>query len=124
MVSYKVYLIIIFVTTLVSWVAFGIILTFISPLAGGVLGKVLFYLSVFTGTSGLFFFIGFYGLRLIFGPKKLAYQFNNSFRQGILLSLVLVGILVLQGLRVLYWWSGGLIILVIALVEFFSLREH
>ena len=42
-----------------------------------------------------------------------------SFRQGILVALLATSLLVLQGLRILLWWDGLLLVAGIFLIELY-----
>ena len=77
---------------------------------------ILFYLSLFIGSSGIFTLIGFL-IRVIFKKSKLQ-QINDSFRQGVLLSTVLIGCLFLQSKGILYWWSALILVGTIGIVEY------
>lgn len=109
--------------TLVSLVSLTFILTNIDPYGTTILNLVLFYLSFFVAAAGLFIGTGFY-LRKLFVKKKIAYRLlRTSFRQGILISIVLTGFLLLQSFRVLNWWSGGLLIIVIIGIEIYFVKK-
>jgi len=47
-----------------------------------------------------------------------------SLRQGILLALLATSLLVLQGLRMLLWWDGLLIVAGIFLIELYFLSDR
>ncbi len=51
------------------------------------------------------------------------YNVGLSFRQGVLLSMLCVGLLILQGLRMLVWWDGLLLVGGVFLIEFYFLSR-
>lgn len=109
--------------TLISLVSLTFILTNINPYSTTILNFVLFYSSFFVAAVGLFILTGFY-LRKLFVKKKIAYRLlKTSFRQGILVSIVLTGFLLLQSFRALNWWSGGIIIIVIIGIEIYFVKK-
>lgn len=112
-----------FISTLLSLGAWVLIIFYIDPTVSGPLGFVLFYLSLFLGLVGLFSLVGFY-LRRKISKKEIAFaHVSPSFRQGIFLAVILVGCLLLQSFRVLNWWSGGLFIASIILLEFYFISR-
>lgn len=81
----------------------------------------LFYLFLFMFLLGLFS-IFLFRLRNI-GREKEDERVNAgvSFRQGLLLSIMVLGLLVLQSFRILVWWDGLLVIGAVMMVEFYYL---
>lgn len=121
--SLKAYIWGIRILTLLSFGAFGFVIRFVDPDAAGLMGKVLFYLSVF------FFLSGFFNLLLMRLRKKhvnAENAFSNiglSFRQGILLAFFSVGLLILQSFRVLIWWDGLLLMFGIFIIELYFISR-
>lgn len=109
--------------TLFSFSILGLIVYYLDPEKTGLFGLILFYLTLF------FAFSGFFNLVLIWARKKALdgeTAFSNvglSFRQGILLALILVIILILQGLRMLFWWDGLLAVAGVFLIELYFLSR-
>ncbi len=105
--------------TLLSLGAFVFVVRVVDPDAAGLVGKVLFYASVF------FFLSGFFNLLLLRLRKRQVNAenaFSNislSFRQGILLALFSIGLLILQSFRVLIWWDGLLLLAGVFLIELY-----
>ncbi|MDO8240706.1 MAG: hypothetical protein Q7T51_01870 [Candidatus Moranbacteria bacterium] len=110
--------------TLLSVVAFVFVVKFVDPDATGVAGKLLFYCSLFFALSGLF------NLLLLWLRRKnvdMENAFSNvglSFRQGMLLALFAIGLLILQSLRLLVWWDGLLLLAGIFLIEFYFVSRE
>lgn len=81
--------------TLISLVSLTYILVNIDPYNASVLTFVLFYLSFFVAVAGLFIGGGFYLRKLIIKNKIPARLLKTSFRQGILIAIILTGLLLL-----------------------------
>ena len=81
--------------TVISLVFLVFIVTNIDPYDTTILSFILFYLSFFVAAAGFFILTGFY-LRKLFVKKKIVYRLlKTSFRQGILISIILTGLLLL-----------------------------
>jgi hypothetical protein len=81
--------------------------------------KVYFYLAFFFSLSALF---NLFFLRLRKNMMRGELVGSNiilSFRQGILVALLATSLLVLQGLRILLWWDGLLLVAGIFLIELY-----
>lgn len=122
--SLKAYIWGIRILTLLSLGAFIVVVKFVDPDNSGLVGKIFFYLSVF------FFLSGFFNLLLLRLRKRNLDAEKNfstiglSFRQGILLSIFSIGILILQSFRMLIWWDGLLLMFGVFIVElYFVSRE-
>lgn len=78
-----------------------------------------FYISLFLSLSGIFgLFIYFIKIKFrkgIWSNEPLL----SSIRQGAFFSIAMVGLLILQGMRVLDWWVGVPIVIAIFLLELF-----
>lgn len=110
-------------STLLSLAAWVLIIFYIDPITTGAFGFTLFYLSLFFGLVGLFSLAGF-ALRKKFSRNVVAFvHVGPAFRQGILLSVILVACLALQSFRVLNWWTGGLFVASVILLEFYFMSR-
>ncbi len=117
------YLLGMFLSTIVCWLAFGLILYYVNPYNSGALGLIAFYISLFFASIGTLTIAGFY-LRVWFSKNEILFaHVNPSFRQAILLSIILVGSLVLQAFRLLTWWDGSLFVISIVLIEFYFISR-
>lgn len=122
--SLKAYTRILTVLVLLTFAAFLLVINYIDPDTWGQQGKVIFYASL-----GLF--LGsFFSLFLLFIRKKTlgeeAARDNAglSIRQGILLALLAVGLLIFQSFRILVWWDGLLLVAGIFLLELYFLSRN
>lgn len=85
---------------------------FVNPYCEGHLGKVLFFISIFLFFLGIFTIAGFCLRKWMIHKKTCLSCIRDSFRQGILFSLILTILLFLQMIGMFNW---GSIILVIGI---------
>lgn len=112
------YLIPISIGTLLCIAAFASVVWFVDPFTAGSLAHFFFYLTLFLALVGLIT-IGGISARKRFSPGMFTEQLRISFRQAILLSLLIIGLLILQVFSLLFWWVGLTLILFIITVEIF-----
>ncbi len=112
------YLVPISIGTLLSVAAFLSVLWFVDPFTSGLLQHIFFYLTLFLASAGLMTLVGIQ-LRKKVAPGMFTEQLRTSFRQGILLSLMVIGLLILQVSGLLFWWVGLTLVLFIITVEIF-----
>lgn len=111
------------ISTLICWAAWALILFYIDPTTSGFIGPLMFYVSLFFALVGTFTLIGFF-LRVWFSRNEVVYaHVSTSFRQGILLSVAVTGVLVLQSFRYLTWWSLLLFVLAVIILELFFVSQ-
>jgi|SRR6185503_6894896 len=98
------------------------ILMFTSPENAGTLILFFLYLTVFLSSLGLFLLIGL-GLRLKFALQTYPKTLEISFRQSLLLAILITASLLLQAERLLLWWVEIILILFLVSIEvFFSVE--
>ena len=98
------------------------ILMFTSPENAGMLILFFLYLTVFLSSLGLFLLIGL-GLRLKFALQTYPKTLEISFRQSLLLAILITASLLLQAERLLLWWVETILILFLVSIEvFFSVE--
>lgn len=120
--SLKKYLISVSVTTLFAWVSWVTVLFYIDPTAGW-LAHVLFHGSLFLAVLGTFSLIGFF-IRARTRPAEAVFRhISISFRQGIMLAVLVVGSLILMGAGLYSWWSGLLYLVFLVILEIFFLSH-
>jgi len=109
--------------TLLAGGCLSAILIYFNPNTSGILIFILFYLSLLITATGFFTLIGFFIRRFSRkrrGPLPVRQAVRNlevSFRQGMLLGIILIIALILQSQRILFWWNILLIVIVVGLVE-------
>lgn len=118
------YLFGIFIAALFGWASWGVVIHKLSPYASPAPALTLFYASLFLALTATFALFGYY-LRVWLNKHEVYSQHVNiALRQGILLSLIVCTGLLFQRLRVLTWWDGLLLVLVMILVEFYFMAKE
>ncbi len=118
--SYLLGMVISAVLCFISWI---LIIVYINPETAGITGVLLFFFMLFFLLTGFFTLAGFYARKKI---SKDAVKFNyagTAFRQGVFFSLIFVGMLALQKLGMLFWWSAILFVLGIGLLELYFMNK-
>ena len=112
-----------FAVILISSACLAAVLIYLNPYGNLVISLSLFYSSLFISSTGLITLVGFL-IRKISRRKKfslplsqLVRQFEISFRQGLLLSVILISVLMLQSQRILSWWHLTILVGLIGLAE-------
>lgn len=112
------------ISTTLCWIAWALTLINVDPYTSGMWGILSFFISLFFAMVGTLSFIGFY-IRLWFTSNEYYYEnITISFRQAILASLCLVGILGLQALKIFNLFNGILMVLSVVLLEFYFLARR
>jgi len=102
----------------------GAVVFFIDPDSSGFLGMFLFYSTIFFVFSGIFNLFLLFLRKKFLDEKSLANSVGLNFRQGILLAILFLGILIFQGLRILVWWDVLFLIAGVFLLELFFLSRE
>lgn len=90
----------------------------IDPKATGLVGYVFFYFSLFLALVGTFSVIGFIiRKRVVKDEMVVFHHVRHTFRQGLLISLLILIALVMQQFKLLTWLTGILIILLFLVLE-------
>ncbi len=111
------------IVNLFSLIALAVIIYFIDPFNSGLIGISLFYLVLFFVLSGIFNLILVWFRRKSLGQEAALSTLSLSFRQGILMAILVIILLILQGQRILFWWSGLLSIAGVFLLELWFLSK-
>jgi len=110
--------------TAIAWGAFALVIKYLSPATAGTAGFLFFYLALFLGVSGALTLLGFAWRYFRHREEVLFRHVSISFRQGVILALMVVGSLFLQANDFLTWWNLGLLIIGFTLVEYFYLTAR
>lgn len=102
----------------------GAVVFFIDPESSGFLGMFLFYSTIFFVFSGILNLFLLFLRRKFLDEKTVVNSVGLNFRQGILLAILFLGILIFQGLRILVWWDILFLVAIVFLVEFFFLSRE
>jgi len=105
------------------------ILVYFSPQTSSAGVFSLFYLALLISAAGIFTLIGFF-IRQISRKKRIPLSQGQvvrnlevSFRQGFLLSIILVSVLILQSQRLLYWWDLAALVGLVGLAEWWLAKK-
>ncbi|HHE46017.1 MAG TPA: hypothetical protein ENL05_01590 [Candidatus Moranbacteria bacterium] len=109
--------------TLLSLIALGVMIVYVDPESSGIIGITLFYLIVFFVLSGIFNLGLIFIRRKLLGNEIAASNVGLSFRQGILLAVLCLVLLILQSFRILVWWDALLALGGILLIELYFLNK-
>ncbi|MFH0829073.1 MAG: hypothetical protein V1907_02745 [Candidatus Kerfeldbacteria bacterium] len=113
------YLTIMGIGTAISSASWIIVLMFIDPETIGFVGVALFFVSFFLMIFGIASIVGFV-VRRLFQRYEVAFKLVAiSFRQAILIALMLSGTLFLQSRRLFTWWTSIPLLVFLSLVEAF-----
>lgn len=122
--SLKKYIIGMIFATIFCWMAWFLILFYLDPEAAGLIGIICFHFSLFFALIGSFTIIGL-SFRIFLSHNEVLFaHVSVSFRQGVLLAMVLVGSLLMQQFRILNWWDGSLFAVSIGLLEFYFMSRN
>jgi len=115
--------------TLLAGVCLVAILIYFDPTVSGSLVFVLFYLSLLITSTGIFTSISLFIRRISqkrrfpLLPSRAIRQLEVSFRQGLLLAVILVAALILQSQRILAWWHLIILVGLVGLAEWWLARR-
>ncbi|MFA5926058.1 MAG: hypothetical protein WC831_03920 [Parcubacteria group bacterium] len=110
-------------STIVALCCLGVVIYYVNPARDGLIGQVLFYVSLFFSVTGLATLFLFW-LRRLFSRNETAYlNVGISFRQGMLVAFAVTGMFILQSFRFLIWWDAGLVIVAALLIELWFLSK-
>ena len=112
------------VLTLASLFALGAVVVYINPNSSSWIGITFFYLAAFFSAGGIFNLSLLFLRRKILGDELAADSIGLSFRQGILLAILVLAILFLQGLGILVWWDALLVMAGVFIIELFFLSRE
>lgn len=120
----KSYLLGIKIATAISFAAWVLVIRQVDPGKTGAIGQFLFFFSTLLFLSGLFVLL----FTWLSGKTRRDDDVNFShlgvsFRQGVLMAVLVILLLILQQYRVLTWWDGSLTIAGILLVELYFLTK-
>lgn len=119
MLTHKKYLTVVGGAGFLAWLAFVTVILKFNPYESTSLALSFFYLSLFIALSCTLTLIGYFFRLWLYKNEVFYVHINISLRQGVLLSVIAIGCLVLLMLEVLTWWSGVLLIFAATLLEFY-----
>lgn len=121
--SFRSYILLMLLATIISWVVWGMILFFINPFETDFFGFLFFYLSLFLSLVGTISITSSI-IRKIFVKNEILFrQVIISFRQAILFSILIIVCLLLQSQRLLTWWNMTFLVLALTIFELFAISK-
>lgn len=110
---------------LVSLTALVLIIRQIDPESSGVIGQTLFLATTFFFLASIFILFFTWLRRKVAGDEEMLVAYlGMSFRQGMLVAILGVILLLAQRFRFLTWWDGALAVAGILLVELYFLTRR
>ena len=116
--SPKHHILLLSLSTFLAAFSLASIITFTDPVQSTYLTYIFLYLSLFLFSVGFFTLIGISIRQLLFQGIYIT-NLGHSFRQGILLAVLISGSLILQAEGLLFWWVGLSLVLFLTLLEAF-----
>ncbi len=114
------YLALMLAGTALSWTAVGLIVTSVDPTDTQPVIFAIFYASLGLALVGTFSTVGFIlRNRLLSRDSVMSRQVAVSFRQSVLLTVLVIAALIMQSRSLLTWLNAGLLVGTITLLEFF-----
>lgn len=109
-------LIIFGIWTAIALAVLAFVVTSVAPGANGIYAEAFFFGALFLATTGAMTILGVFG-RLRNTTELPANQLAPAFRQGVLIAVALVAVLLLQRFRVLQWWNVLLLGIILVLID-------
>lgn len=109
-------LIIFGIWTAIALVALVFVVSSVAPEVNGIYAEAFFFGSLFLATTGVMTILGVFG-RLRNSTELPANQLAPAFRQGVLIAIALVAVLLLQRFRILQWWNILLLGIILVLID-------
>ena len=110
--------------SLLALISFSMILWFVSPSGGSTGILILLFLSLFLALCGIFGLLGFYWRQRRDSSALAQSLLTTSFREGTLLSLLLVGFLIMNACQVFYWWTALIFLIITGAIEIAFLYQE
>lgn len=112
------------VATALGWVSWVVVLNKMSPFLSGDLALAFFYASLFLALTGTFTLLSYYVRLAVTRSDNFFRNLNAALRQGVLLSIMSCTGLAFQRLRVLTWWDALLLLMIVALIEYYFMNRE
>ena len=125
--SLRYYLILMSIGAFICWLAWFFVLHSVDPTQAGFFGFLFFYASLFLALTGTFSVIGFLVKKMILrNDLAVFHHVKSTFRQGMLVSVIVIAGLILLQTKLLAWWSAILLMLIGLIIEgiIFTSRKY
>jgi len=120
----KIFQILIFLGTIIAWISLGLIIFYFDPGQISLLGLTIFYVNLFLVLSGTIFIISDFLKSKIFRRQLLVNRVRISVRHAGLFSILVIGWGILKTQGLLQWWNLALLIMILAVLEFFFISSQ
>ncbi|MBI2475104.1 hypothetical protein HYV69_01630 [Candidatus Uhrbacteria bacterium] len=104
-------------STVAAWIGWVFVLNTTDPITTGLVGYLLFYLTLaiaFSGTTALFGTL----IRIWFHPDGIPYrQTVRALRQSVIFTGLFVSAMILLSFDIMRWWSAILLVVLFSLIE-------
>lgn len=117
--TFRQYLFWMALSTALCWLGVFSIVNIVDPVEGGLLGLALFYAALSLALIGTFSVLGMLFRAMLRKHEAATRHVAISFRQGLLLTILVVGSLILQSRMILTWWNLLLFAGTLTVLEFF-----
>lgn len=121
------YLLMMSIGTIICWLIWILVVGNIDPKETGSIGFIFFYVSLFLALIGTFSVIGFLIRKKIIKYEVVVFHHvRHTFRQGLLISLLILIAMMMLQFKLLTWWTGVLVVLLFLVLEsiIFANRKH
>jgi hypothetical protein len=120
--TFRAYLFLMSVSTVLAWVGWVTVLFNVKPLESGLMGFFLFYITLSVGMVGTLTLAGLvYRVIWLKTESLLSRDVKISFRHAVLLTAVSIIALILSAQGLLHWWVLIVLIVPACIIEFLSL---
>jgi len=123
--NFRSYLMFMTLATVAAWIAWAVVLNGVDPTRSGLLGYLLFYVTLLMALFGTISLGGML-IRLWRSKEELPSRIAiRSFRHGILLTVLFMSSLLLFSQGWFRWWTMLLVVVIVGLIEmaFLSSRQ-
>lgn len=114
----KQYLLPLLAGSVVAITGFVFTIIYTDPYQAGILGHIIFYLTLFLFTCGIFSIVNLL-IRKRFFPGIYSELFRISLRQGVIIGVLITSLVFLEAVNLLFWWVGLTLALFLIAIESF-----
>lgn len=119
------YILIMFLATLLCWVAWGFVIFNVDPFRDSTLGFFFFYTSLFFALIGSISLLVFLFFQVLKKSDRPMYRYvQQSFRVGLIVSGIISLLLFLQGRNILTKWNSILLLFIFVTIVCFFLSTR
>jgi len=113
-------------TTILCWIAWGMVLINIDPFESTISGFLFFYASLFLALLGTISIIAFFVHKFFVRKKQIPiYKLvQRSFFDASVAAIISIGLLYLQSKSYLHYWNFGILIVLLVFVGLFKLSTR